>query len=118
MTARGDLFDYLETAYSGDPVKVVPAPDGTDPEPAFDLILVGQDAVEPGTFGNSRARTLQVLYVCRLTTPGTSDDDLEAALEGLLDVLDGYGFAQWSKAERGTYRESYPCYTVTLTATA
>lgn len=119
MSARTDLFDYLEDAYASDAVRVVPAPDGTDPEPTLDLVVVGLDAVEPGmVIGRMRAYGLVVILVSRLTTPGTADDALEDALETLLDHLDAYGFAEWTKAERGTYRDAYPCVTVSLTAQA
>lgn len=119
MTARTDLFDYLEAAYASAAVRVVPAPDGTDPEPTLDLVVVGLDSVEPGmTAGNVRGYGLVVILVCRLSTPGLADDDLEASLETLLDHLDAYPFAEWIKAERGTYRDAYPCVTVSLTAQA
>ena len=118
MTTRTDLAAYLATAYAADPVRVVAAPDGTDPEPTYDLIVVGLDKVEPSAYAHQRSYTLAVIYVCRLTTPGTADDALEAALEPLLDVLDAYRFAEWTQAERGTYRDAFPCVTVTLTAQA
>jgi hypothetical protein len=128
MTARGELYTFLVDAYgldvdpdnpdhaSGDGIKLTAAPDGTDPEAGLDLIVVGQDAIRPGiTAANTLQRGLVVIVVGRLTTPGAADDALEALTEEALGHLDAAPFAAWSEATRGVYRESFPCYTITLT---
>lgn len=127
MSARTDLFTYLVAAFSatvdpndpdrasGDGVKLTATPDGSDPEPSMDLVVIGQDAIRPGiTAGDTFQRQLAVIVVGRLTTPGPADDALEALTETVLGYLDGVPFALWHEATRGVYRESFPCYTITL----
>lgn len=127
MSARQDLYDLLVAAFTATPdtdnpnhasgtgIKLCAAPDGTDPEPSMDLVVVGQDAIRPGiTSGDTLQRQLAVIVVSRLTTPGPADDALEDLAETVLGYLDGAPFALWHEAVRGVYRESFPCYTITL----
>jgi hypothetical protein len=127
MTARSDLYDALVTAFGATPdpddpthaqgtgVKLTSQPDGTDPEPSMSLVVVGQDAIRPGiTAGDTLQRQLSVIVVSRMTTPGDADDLLEALTEEVLGYLDDVPFVAWVEAARAAYRESFPCYVITL----
>lgn len=135
MSARGDLFDYLVEHFDAtasddnpdhaitepDPVtglslKLSAAPDGSEPEPLADLILIAQDAYRAGiTVGNTLQRSILVFVVSRLNTPGAADDNLETLTEEVLAALDAATFLMWTDAERVAYLDSFPAYKITLT---
>lgn len=116
MTIRDDLADELTAALPED-VRVTAAPDATDPEPAFDLVVVASDTVAPGLVvaNGSRAYGLSVLVVGRHSDPPRSDDHLDALLETVLTVLDDIDWLEWTQANRGTYRDTFPSYAVSVT---
>lgn len=70
------------------------------------------ETVERGVTRGFRKYTVTVLVLVPKQT-GESDD-LEAALEEVLEALDLWDYpADWTTAERATYLERYPAYKVT-----
>lgn len=79
-------------------------------------LLVTPSAVAPGVVPGVRRHTLDVWAVEPTTTPGASDDRLDALLELVLDFLEGGRTdAVLERAERDTYTGTHPAWRITCT---
>lgn len=115
MSARTELADALDAAtpesWQVDPFYRVP--DGIEAG-CTRLIVYGATWRPGGALGLRQLEAVVWLIVPELD-PELVDDELDARLATLLDVLDSSPVLAWSEAERGTLDESYPGYRVTLT---
>lgn len=123
MSARKDLADLLR------PLLPNPAPEGTwslyDYPKALDSLDPDQVAVifetwkaTPHAIPGRQVTEFTVALVVAATDPEHADDALDDAVIVLIDVLDqvaGRHLVNWTDATRGTYRDQYPAYLVTVT---
>lgn len=85
------------------------------------LISVEEVATSPAGLG-MRDYSARLVVAVPTTTTGPADDDLDELLDDVLDLLDSNDVPNavtWTKATRGTYRNSdAPAYLVDVTVTA
>lgn len=115
--ARGRVRDALAQEWSSDPVEDRPvvsdhtAP--TDP-PTRPTLLVGMVGIDPATVAcPAPVRSLSVIAVSPVTSPGAGDDLVDDLVDRVLAALDAVGLS-WSDVRRGTFLDSYPSYSVTV----
>lgn len=81
-------------------------------------VMVRVDEVHPGRTAGTRANTIALLVIATKSDPAAAEDELDAALEDVLHVLDtspeGTGI-EWSGAKRATFDGGFPCYEISTT---
>lgn len=114
-TARDEVVAALETIVPTS-IRVVGYARAIDP-PQKPTVLVKIVRVTPAAIQNRRAYEFGLVIIPTKTDPnGPADDELDAALETVLDALDQWEDVTWSAAERGTYQDTtYPAYEVAVT---
>lgn len=98
--------------------RVLPYARKIDP-PKKPTVLVRVDKIDPNPgAGARRVRTYSyaVLVIPVKSTGDPAEDELDACVEDVLDVLDRAADVQWSTAARGTWDETdFPAYEITVT---
>jgi hypothetical protein len=95
--------------------------DGIDvdaPEVDTPVLFVWTNRVTPGPTIGWRTHEFLLRICTPLTDPEQYDDDLDALLETLTDVLQGMDPIAWTEAVRGVHAQRLQCYTLTLTVPA
>lgn len=111
MTVRGELAEWVaQLADRPAGLRVVDNPRVVDPVPAL-MVQVARTAVtnpsvaEAG--GSARAgewvHELDLLLVTGALEPAVSEDPLDAALDWLLEALEGHSWLLWTTAHRIDY---------------
>jgi hypothetical protein len=114
MTARAELVALLSPLLPD--FVVVPYSKDITP-PTKTSVLVRLDLVEamPELPLGFRRYTFDVIVVAANAEAGAGDDEIDAALEDVLLVLDTSGRTTWTRAERGVFQSTQtPCYDVTV----
>jgi hypothetical protein len=95
--------------------------DGLDvdaPEVDTPVLFVWTNRVTPGPTISWRTHEFLLRICTPLTDPEECDDDLDALLETLTDVLQGMDPIAWTQAVRGVHGQRLQCYTLTATVPA
>lgn len=107
MTVRGDLAAWLgqqPDAPAG--LRVVDNPRTVDPVPAV-MLQVARTAVNNPAGGSSRVgawtHDVDLWLVLGTLDPALAEDPLDAALDWLLEAIDGHDWLMWTTAQRADY---------------
>ena len=122
MTARAELVTALEVPLEPVGIDVQPyAQVGV--RPARPLVMVKVDKVSPHPQARltHRAYAFQLVLLGSLEdTAGPGDDELDQALEDVLEALDeGHAMGtlpQWTEARRAVYGDTIPAYEIDVNA--
>lgn len=117
MTARAVVVEALQAALATTNVVVMPYAKDLD-NLWSPIAMVVLDKVEPSKIPQAwRDYSFSLYVVTPKTEPGRGDEELDATLEDVLTVLDEHATLTWSAAERGTFVDAWPCYTITVQLT-
>lgn len=122
MSIQTDIADVLDAALNLEPDE--PAgyivrgywwrPDA--PEPGKTYVSVYRTIVAPaGAAAGARRHDVEIVVMSSKSDPATADDDLDTALDAVLDVIDTDHQLKglvWDQAQRGVIAETIPAYTI------
>lgn len=117
--ARARVVQLLEAADPPLPAGAVVTGHGWAPE-AIEAphVLVATDTVDAaGVACSSYAVAVTVVLVAPVREPGTGDDAIDDLLELVLPALHQRKGVDVSPAQRGSFRDTWPAYTIPLEVT-
>jgi hypothetical protein len=122
VSVQQTIADVLAAALNEEPP--VPAgyivrgywwrPDAAEPGKTYVSVYRTTVAPSPAAAG-ARRHDVEIVVMSSKTDPATADDDLDAALDAVLDVIDDDAQLSglvWDQAQRGVIAETYPAYTI------
>lgn len=96
--------DWIITGYS-DQVDAAPRP----------VLMIWTESVVPGKSLGLLSLTVRLQLLVESDSPARVDDRLWPLLMELLGALRTQSLVTFTRAERGVFRDTYPCYTLTTT---